>query len=210
MRMSELSRTSGVAVATIKYYLREGLLHEGERTSATQARYDQSHLARLGLVRALLGVGGLSIAAARNVLAELDHPAESVHDLLGSVTHQLLPDTREDLDLTAAKDLITKLGWWFDPDHGEQLRPLAAALAGMRSAGFDLSERELIDYGRAMHEVAVDEVARVPTESPAAAVRYVTLGIVLVEPLLLALRRLAQVDASANRFDKGQGAVSSA
>ncbi len=203
MRMSELSRTSGVTVATIKYYLREGLLHEGERTSATQACYDQSHLARLGLVRALLGVGGLSIAAAKNVLAELDHPAESVHDLLGSVTHQLLPDAREDIDLTEAKSLIDKLGWWFDPDYDEQLRPLADALAGIRSAGFDLSERELIDYGRAMHEIAADEVARVPTESQAAMVRYVLLGIVLVEPLLLALRRLAQADASARRFAKG-------
>ncbi len=28
MRISELSRASGVPVATIKYYLREGLLHE--------------------------------------------------------------------------------------------------------------------------------------------------------------------------------------
>ena len=29
---------AGVPVATVKYYLREGLLHEGELTSATQAR----------------------------------------------------------------------------------------------------------------------------------------------------------------------------
>jgi DNA-binding transcriptional MerR regulator len=64
MRISELSQASGVPVATIKYYLREGLLHEGQLTSATQAQYDQSHLARLRLVRALLGAGGLSVAAA--------------------------------------------------------------------------------------------------------------------------------------------------
>ena len=36
-----------------------------------------------------------------------------------------------------------------------------------------------------------------PTESAAAAVRYVVLGTVLVEPVLLALRRLAQQEASA-------------
>ncbi|WP_152360197.1 MerR family transcriptional regulator [Microlunatus speluncae] len=204
MRISELSRSSGVAVATIKYYLREGLLHEGERTSATQARYDDSHLARLGLVRALLGVGGLSIAATKNVLAELDHPPESMHELLGSVTHQLVPEIKEELDLAEARTLVDELGWWFEPDHDDQLRPLAAALAGMRAAGFELSDLELINYGRAMHEIAADEVARVPTDSQEAAVRYVTLGIVLVEPLLLALRRLAQVDVSARRFEKGQ------
>ncbi|HOZ59840.1 MAG TPA: MerR family transcriptional regulator, partial [Nakamurella multipartita] len=40
VRISELSRASGVPTATIKYYLREKLLHEGVLTSATQARYD--------------------------------------------------------------------------------------------------------------------------------------------------------------------------
>ena len=39
MRISELSARTGVPVATIKYYLREGLLPEGERTAPTQATY---------------------------------------------------------------------------------------------------------------------------------------------------------------------------
>ena len=65
MRISELSRESGVPVATIKFYLRERLLPDGVLTSATQAQYDETHVARLRLVRALIGPGGLSIAAAR-------------------------------------------------------------------------------------------------------------------------------------------------
>src|ERR1700716_801088 len=44
MRMAELSAESGVPVATIKYYLREGLLPPGERTSRNQARYDDVHV----------------------------------------------------------------------------------------------------------------------------------------------------------------------
>ena len=56
MRISELSSRSGVPVATIKYYLREGLLPAGERTSATQARYGDAHVERLRLVRALVDV----------------------------------------------------------------------------------------------------------------------------------------------------------
>ncbi|RAC11977.1 MerR family transcriptional regulator, partial [Burkholderia multivorans] len=55
MRISELSRRSDVPVATIKYYLREGLLPAGERTSATQAVYTDAHVNRLALIRALLG-----------------------------------------------------------------------------------------------------------------------------------------------------------
>lgn len=48
VRISELSRASGVSTATIKYYLREKLLPEGRLTSATQAQYGQAHVDRLG------------------------------------------------------------------------------------------------------------------------------------------------------------------
>ena len=44
------------------------------------------------------------------------------------------------------------------------------------------------------------EIDDLPTETPSAAVRYVVLGTVLVEPVLLALRRLAQREASVARF----------
>ena len=72
MRISELSRATGVPVATIKFYLREGLVPEGVRTSPNQAQYDDAHVQRLRLVRALVGVGGLSIAATREVLGHID------------------------------------------------------------------------------------------------------------------------------------------
>ena len=39
-----------------------------------------------------------------------------------------------------------------------------------------------------------------PKESAAAAVRYVVLGTVLIEPLILNLRRMAQQEESARRF----------
>ena len=37
MRISALAQATGLPVATVKYYLREGLLHPGVATSATQA-----------------------------------------------------------------------------------------------------------------------------------------------------------------------------
>lgn len=53
---------------TIKYYLREGLLAAGELTSPNQAHYGPGHERRLRLIRALLDVGGLSLAAIGEVL----------------------------------------------------------------------------------------------------------------------------------------------
>src|SRR5829696_1255640 len=53
MRISALADAAGLPVATVKFYLREGLLHSGVATSATQASYDESHLRRLAHVRPL-------------------------------------------------------------------------------------------------------------------------------------------------------------
>ena len=62
MRISELSEASGVPVATLKYYLREGLLPPGESLGATRADYSEDHLRRVRLVRALVDAVGADIA----------------------------------------------------------------------------------------------------------------------------------------------------
>jgi DNA-binding transcriptional MerR regulator len=200
MRISQLSHLSGVPVATIKYYLREGLLHEGRLTSATQAQYDQSHLARLRLVRALLGAGGLSVAAAREVLDQLAHPPASMHDLLDEVQRLLGPKVDDELDTRAAESVIERMGWQLKTTDPAPVRRLAAALAALDAADFTLPEDDVLDYARAAQGLAQQEVAGVPAGPSDAAVRYTVLGTILVEPLLLALRRLAQIDASARRF----------
>jgi DNA-binding transcriptional MerR regulator len=77
MRMAELSAESGVPVATVKYYLREGLLPAGRRIGPNQAQYSRGHLKRLRLVCALREIGGLSLAEVAEVLAVLDAGRES-------------------------------------------------------------------------------------------------------------------------------------
>jgi DNA-binding transcriptional MerR regulator len=171
MRISELSSKTGVPVATIKFYLREDLLHDGVRTAATQAQYDESHMGRLRLIRALIGPGGLSIAAAHRVIQAIDEPPESLYELLGIAARAVAGPNLED------------------------------ALRALDEAGFQLPEGALDVYRHHMRQIAQFEIDNVPTESPAAAVRYVVLGTVLVEPLILALRRQAEQEASARRFE---------
>jgi DNA-binding transcriptional MerR regulator len=218
--MSQLSAETAVPVATIKYYLREGLLHEGQLTSATQASYNDSHVRRLRLIRALVAGAGLSIAAARDLLAGVDNPPESGHDLLGIAHHALAgpfpahggaadgsasdggatnTDTAHS-GTAAMDDMMADWGWSADGCDETGKAAVAEAIEGVRSAGFDLPDGMLDTYAAAMHNVAAAEIAGVPTDSDEAAVRYVVLGTVLVEPLLLALRRLAQQSASHERF----------
>ena len=69
-----------------------------------------------------------------------------------------------------------------------------------QAPGFVLPEDALDMYKDHMEQVAGYELGTVPTESVAETVRYVVLGTVLPEPLILALRRMAQQQASARRF----------
>jgi DNA-binding transcriptional MerR regulator len=201
VRISELSRVSGVPIASIKFYLREHLLPEGRLTSATQAQYEDTHVARLRLIRALLGPGGLSVAKAREVLQAIDSPPESTHDLLGLAHAAVTPPGPLEADLGRVHALMGRWGWRVQGKDCDLHAALAAALAALDDSGLELPPGGLDRYAAQMFAVAEAEVADVPTSTPAEAVRYVILGTVLLEPVLLALRRMAQQEASGRRFD---------
>jgi DNA-binding transcriptional MerR regulator len=202
MRISELSTASGVPVATIKYYLRERLLPEGVRSAPTQAEYGDAHLERLRVIRALIQAG-VSIAETRRVLDALDNPPANPHDLLGTAHAAVTPPIDEDLDLADAERLAVGLGWQPGSCDAVVLHAIARALRGLERAGFEVPDEVMAVYLDSIRRIAHAEIAGVPTNSAEAAVRYVVLGSVLVEPLLLALRRAAEQIASAERFGAG-------
>ncbi|MGD2204331.1 MerR family transcriptional regulator [Microbacterium maritypicum] len=204
MRISELSAQTGVTVPTIKYYLREGLLPEGERSSATQAAYGVKHVERLRVIRALLDAG-VSIAETRRVLGALDDPPASANDLLGTAHAAITPPVDEALDLTEAERLVAGLGWKPGMCDPAVLHAVARALQGLERVGFSVQDAVMAEYLASMRRIADAEIAGVPEESAEAAVRYVVLGSVLVEPLLLALRRVAQQVSSGERFGEARG-----
>lgn len=194
MRISELSARSGVPVATIKYYLREGLLPAGERTSATQARYDESHIERLRLVRALVDVAGLTIQRVRQILAVVDAPPMSMSELL-----HLTVDPEESHDTPLASALVDRLGWEIPAGLGA-LTDLERGLEGIAASGIDFSPAHIEQVAGAVDRVSEIEIDSVPTESGAAAVAYAVLGTELVAPIILALRRVAHARHAYARF----------
>ncbi len=196
VRISELARQAGLPVATVKYYLREGLLHEGELTSVTQARYDDAHVARLRLIRSLLGPGGLTVARARAVLSAVDDPPDDAFDLLGVAAHAVRRPT-EPRPHPEVHALMERWGWSVAERDCPEHQALADALDALSAAGFEPPPAVLDAYAGAMDDVARAEVAHIPTHSLEAALRYVVLGVVLNEPVLLAMRRLAEQAAAA-------------
>lgn len=202
MRISELSAESGVPVATIKYYLREKLLPEGERSSPTQASYGAAHVQRLGVIRALVDAG-VGIAGVRKVVGVLEEPPENPYDLLGAANAAVTPEIVGDPDLTEATALLERMGGSPEKCFPDQLAAVAHALSTLERAGFMVPEPVMASYLEHLSAIAEAELAATPDTSIEDAVRYVVLGTALVEPLILALRRVAEQVAASRRFGTG-------
>ncbi|MBW9211246.1 MerR family transcriptional regulator [Mumia sp. zg.B53] len=218
MRISELAHASGVAVATIKYYLREGLLPPGRSTSATQATYDEGHLQRLRLIRSLVEVGGLPLAKVRAVLAVIDDPGPDPYAAVGDALAALPPYVRDEPPYARATAALEAIGLAHDPGSAA-VAQLEAALAGLEAAGRPLDAEAVGRYAEEVAAIARREVASVEPDGSgvhddpvATVVQDVVLGTVLVEPVILALRRIVHAALFRERHaagDDGQNPAAS-
>lgn len=206
MRISELSRQSGVPIPTIKFYLREGVLSAGRRTGPNQATYGEAHVRRLRLIRVLVDVGGLSLSAVRRVVDALGDDARPLHDVLG-VAHRALekPVQGGDPGLDAVRRevaaWIEARGWQVTADAPAR-DALASTLVALRGLGWQVGPRVFDRYAGHMDEIARNELAYVAgMESREAAVEATIIGTVVFERAMVALRRLAQEHHSRQRRD---------
>lgn len=203
--MSQLSSESGVAVPTIKFYQREGLLHAGELSSPTQASYDESHVERLRLIRALIDIGGLSVASARNVVAAIDDPSVPLTWTFGVAQHVITQTVSPPVDSDGSGERAIRAA--MDAAgvviHGEN--PGIAIAAGVLDSYAQLGHAELVgivpEYLRAaliVAEADLDAVAH--SDGRGGMAQTVVVGTVLGDALSAGLRRIAQEHVSNIRF----------
>jgi len=84
LRMSELAERSGVSAATVKHYLREGLLGSSQeivRTSRNMAYYPPEFVHRIQLIKRLQEERFMPLRVIRDVLAEGSERAERLVEL---------------------------------------------------------------------------------------------------------------------------------
>jgi DNA-binding transcriptional MerR regulator len=207
--MAELSARSGVPAPTIRFYLREGLLPAGQLTSPNQAEYDDSHVRRLRLVRALLDVGGLSVEAAKRVIAAMEAKSGNEFAVLGQVQYGLTAGRRppaSELSRSAVArvdDLIAQRGWQVR-EHNPARTSLASALTTLEAIGRDELLSALDRYADAAAELAEREVTDLLSlDGEEVRAEAVIAAAVLGDAVLSALRRLAQESAFADRVALG-------
>ncbi|MFE1560065.1 MerR family transcriptional regulator [Streptomyces sp. NPDC058734] len=212
MKISELSRLTGVPVASIKYFRRQGLLPAGRATAATLAEYGEEHAERLRLIKALTTLGGLSIAATREVLGAVDQ-AHSTEGALGAISYALpVPvapqgpggeEEKTDADEAAAAEvaeLLTALEWRA-PGASPHVKGLTAALKELRRLDAQYAPGELAAYARLAESVARLDLERASClDDPVALAERAVIVFAICAPVFELLRRLAQEDQVRRRI----------
>jgi len=206
VRISELAEQSGATVATIKYYVREGLVPPGSKVGERRAEYGDRHVARLQLLRVLRDVGDMSVADLKQVVDAIDNESLSTHEMNGAAYDALARTSgavsAEMRELAA--QVVRQAGWTRVRPESPALDHLAGLLAVVvdLSAMFDMNHAAtylgLIDALAAYEVSRLDAAQR--TEDRDAAVQQMVIGQVVFGQLLLSLRRIGHEHHSAIRF----------
>src|SRR5215212_2708088 len=81
LRMGELAEASGVSSATIKHYLREGLLPEPVKTSRNMAYYPAEFVDRIRLIKQLQEERYMPLRVIKDLLEEDPERARALIEL---------------------------------------------------------------------------------------------------------------------------------
>lgn len=193
MRITEACAAAGVTTATWKYYIREGLVPEGERLGANRTDYGEDHVQRARLVRALLTTGGLSISAARDVLGVLDSHTDLGY-AFAAVQHAL--DAGRPPGSTESRSRVERVvaaKGWRTAGSNPGVDTAARALDAFDAISARVGDDYLTAYADAAERIAQADLALLAgLDRPDHVVEAMVVGTVMGDSLVAGLRRLAQ------------------
>jgi DNA-binding transcriptional MerR regulator len=211
MQVSELAATTGVPVATIKYYLREGLLPAGRKVSERLSDYDDSHVRRLGLLRVLREIGDVPVDRLRAIVAAAEDETSTVHEMFAAAADALAPSPapggpERPFTRQVADDLISRAGWTNVREDSVDRDNLATVLEAVLAHGTHPPDpEEALPYLELADKIARYEIdALDASRGRVGLLEEMVVGQVVFGQMLLTLRRLAEEHHSAARFG-GEG-----
>jgi DNA-binding transcriptional MerR regulator len=194
MRLSELAAATGIPVATVKYYLREGLMPPGRNVTATRADYGAAHVRRAETIQTLRKVVGLSVAQVRAIVALIDEGADRIEIMKGlqSVIQGLgapAPGRTE-----GGNRVVAVRGW---PDVPTAARAaLDDHLDEMARLGVAVPDSTLEAYSAAVDAIARIDVGSAAAEDLEGLVTSAAVGMHMNAVLVQRLLALAQTSRS--------------
>ncbi len=105
LRMKQLAEASGVSAATIKHYLREGLLPEPVKTSRNMAYYPPEFVERIRLIKQLQEERFMPLKVIRELLEEDPGRAEALLELGDRLLERALAGEDERISAADVRNL---------------------------------------------------------------------------------------------------------
>lgn len=117
-KIGELARITGTQTVTIRYYEKEGLLRQPERTGAGYRLYSENDVERLHFIRRCR-LHGMNLAEIRDLLAFRDDPAPSCA-WISELVEKHIANVQEQIDsLQHLKQHLEALRHTCTGDHGQ-------------------------------------------------------------------------------------------
>jgi DNA-binding transcriptional MerR regulator len=210
LKISELAEASGVPVATVRHYLREGLLPEPVKTSRNMAYYPPEFVERIKLIKQLQEERFMPLRVIRELLEREDSEPERLRamiDLEDRILERALVGERERVpaeDVAARYDVPTEVLERLaeldvlTPDRRGYLPSdvrIVEAISRFRAGGYDetigFTVYDTLRYKRALEGLVMEEIEvlkqRLPDVEPDRAVEIIEAGVQPLNDLMAAL-----------------------
>jgi DNA-binding transcriptional MerR regulator len=178
LKMSELAERSGVSAGTIKHYLREGLLGEGEdvmRTSRNMAYYPASYVERIQLIKRLQEERFMPLRVIRELLSGDPERAARMLELEDRILERAI-EARESGRISRAKaretydvpanvldrleelSVLTPSSRGYDADDIAIIEAISRFRAGGYEEAIGFTVYDTLRYREALEPLVEDEV----------------------------------------------------
>ncbi len=174
LRMKELAEASDVPAATIKHYLREGLLPEPVKTSRNMAYYPPEFVDRIRLIKQLQEERFMPLRVIREVLDSDPERARALVELedrileralAGERTRTSAPEVRQRYDVPAEVldrleeiEVLSPNSRGYTPSDVQIIEAISRFRAGGYEEAIGFTVYDTLRYKRAMEELVREEV----------------------------------------------------
>jgi DNA-binding transcriptional MerR regulator len=153
LRMRELAAASGVPAATIKHYLREGLLPEPVKTSRNMAYYPPEFVERIKLIKQLQEERYLPLKAIKEVLDSQERSRTSAAEV-----RKRYGVPKEVLDRLAEIGVLTPNSRGYTPSDVAIIEAISRFRAGGYDEQIGFTVYDTLRYKAALEELVRQEV----------------------------------------------------
>jgi DNA-binding transcriptional MerR regulator len=179
LKISELAERSGVSAGTIKHYLREGLLGDGEgvvRTSRNMAYYPPDYVERIRLIKRLQEERFMPLRLIKGVMREDPERAAALVEMEDRIVERALAARREGARMSVAEaarrygvprnvldrleelGILTPTSRGYDPDDVQIVEAISRFRAGGYDEALGFTVFDTLRYREALAPLVEEEV----------------------------------------------------